>query len=333
MRILVFEYVTGGGMAAETLPPSLAREGDLMLSALLRDLLAVAEVQVVALRDTRLTVPEGFGDTVDWVKLDQHANIEILIRNALSACDAAWIIAPETGGILEYLCRIVETAGKPLLTSPAAVVRIAASKFATVRRLQDHGVPVVPTIPASDWTAGTFPVVVKPDDGAGCEGARILGALAEWREFAERKSFGDYVVQPVIDGEALSLSALFAAGRAKLLTCNRQYIVREQHGFVLRGCGVGAVSGDDALFQELATAVAAALPELWGYAGVDVIRSEKGLLVLEINPRLTTSYAGVHAATGCNPAELVLSLWRDGTLPEGRMEAQTPVDIWVNYGD
>lgn len=333
MKILVFEYVTGGGMAAETLPPSLAREGDLMLNALLRDLLAVAGVRIVALRDARLTVPESLGDTVDWVKLDQYANVEVLIRKVLSACDAAWIIAPETGGILEHLCRIVETAGKPLLTSPAAAVQIAASKFATARRLQDCGVAVVPTIPANDWTPGLFPVVVKPDDGAGCEGARILGSMAEWCDFAERKPLGDYVVQPVIDGEALSLSALFAAGRATLLTCNRQYVVREHNGFVLRGCGVGAVSGDDALFQDLATAVAAALPELWGYVGVDVIRSEKGLLVLEINPRLTTSYAGVQAATGWNPAELVLNLWRDSALPKERMEAQTPVDIWVNYGD
>jgi predicted ATP-grasp superfamily ATP-dependent carboligase len=49
---------------------------------------------------------------------------------------------------------------------------------------------------------------------------------------------------------------------------------------------------------------------LWGYVGVDLVLADAGPIVLEINPRLTTSYCGLRDALGINPAALVL----DGTL-------------------
>jgi tyramine---L-glutamate ligase len=39
-----------------------------------------------------------------------------------------------------------------------------------------------------------------------------------------------------------------------------------------------------------------------------VVVNDGDLVVLEINPRLTTSYAGLGRALGCNPAGLVLDL-------------------------
>ena len=37
MRLLICEYVTGGGFLGQPLPASLAREGDMMLAALVKD--------------------------------------------------------------------------------------------------------------------------------------------------------------------------------------------------------------------------------------------------------------------------------------------------------
>ena len=61
-------------------------------------------------------------------------------------------------------------------------------------------------------------------------------------------------------------------------------------------------------YAGLASAVARALPGLWGYCGVDFIETDSGPQVLEVNPRLTTSYAGLRRATGLNCAQLVLDL-------------------------
>jgi predicted ATP-grasp superfamily ATP-dependent carboligase len=50
------------------------------------------------------------------------------------------------------------------------------------------------------------------------------------------------------------------------------------------------------------------MPDLWGYVGIDLIDGATGPLVLEVNPRLTTSYVGLARAIRMNPAALVLGL-------------------------
>ena len=39
--------------------------------------------------------------------------------------------------------------------------------------------------------------------------------------------------------------------------------------------------------------------------------------VVEINPRLTTSYVGLRQSLDLNPAELILSIWQNREFPEG----------------
>jgi predicted ATP-grasp superfamily ATP-dependent carboligase len=340
---LVFEYITGGGLLAEPLPPGLAREGGLMLEALLRDLADIPGVRPVALRDARLAAPPELAGRVEWLWLSQGDDAEQRFREQITLADAVWPIAPETGGILENLCALVEAAGKPLLTSPAAAVRLTASKLDTLNRLGKHNVSAIPTAPLvvpplggdcaaidrlkAGLRADDAPLVMKPDDGVGCEGTRIIATPDEWQAFLDHPPAGSYIAQPLLDGEALSFSALFATGRAYLLTCNRQHIVRRDGGFTLTGCGVNAAHEWRQEFESLAENIAAALPELWGYAGVDVIRSERGLTVLEVNPRLTTSYAGLRGALGVNPAALVLNLWQQGCLPEPPIYFSNVVEI------
>ena len=62
-------------------------------------------------------------------------------------------------------------------------------------------------------------------------------------------------------------------------------------------------------FAALANQVAQLLPDLRGYVGIDVIVGDGGggeVVVVEINPRVTTSYMALKEATGYNPAELLM---------------------------
>ena len=331
MKILVFEYVTAAGLA-EAPSGSLLAEGELMLAALLADLSAIPGVELLALRDRRLPFPGRAFPGLKWVWVEPTRDGLACLAATLPRVDAVWPIAPETGGILESICRTVEQAGKALLTTPAAGVRLAASKHATIQRLQAHGVAVVPTERLESGNAALLPFsppcVIKPDDGVGCEGAWIVRSPSDWDGIHEQFAAGtNWIVQPLIAGESLSLSALFSRGHAVLWTVNRQHIVEEGHGFRLAGCGVNAMDDSDGNFADLARRVAAAVPELWGYAGIDLIRNEAGLHVLEINPRLTSSYAGLRSALGGNPAASVLELWRSDRLPDGCTSSRQVVEI------
>jgi predicted ATP-grasp superfamily ATP-dependent carboligase len=67
---------------------------------------------------------------------------------------------------------------------------------------------------------------------------------------------------------------------------------------------------DLGVYQSVIANIAQALPELWGYVGIDLIETATQTSVLEINPRLTTSFVGIYEALGINVAEVVLQLLR-----------------------
>lgn len=303
MRILAYEFITGGGLARETLPPSLAEEGDAMLAALVSDLSEIDGITVVTTRDDRcpaLMLP------VDVVAPLSGEMPLAHFERAVAMADAVWPIAPESGDTLESLIRIALNNGKIALCCRPEAVRIAASKRRTSDWLIHHGIPAVPTYDRDDAMPnhpGAW--VVKPDDGAGCADTfRVRDRAAAEARLAAARGF---VAQPWVEGKAMSLSMLCADGEARVLSCNRQQVVERDGILALDRVVVNAAPLSPAM-RDLACRVARALPGLWGYVGVDLVDTPRGPVVVEINPRLTTSYCALHAAIGENPAGLVLGL-------------------------
>jgi predicted ATP-grasp superfamily ATP-dependent carboligase len=329
MKLLVYEHITGGGMT--TAPSSsLVREGDAMLFALLKDLADIPGLSLLALWDSRLARSTHAAPTVDWMDVEPNNEIMSRLQCAIEQVDAVWPIAPETGGVLESICALVRDKGKALLNTQADGVRLAASKLLTATRLRDKGVPVVAT---QRWQSPSahppfpFPMVIKADDGVGCENTRIIANPLHWDEFTGHDHSGGWAIQPLLDGESLSLCGLFAKGQAILLSVNRQHIQQQGNTFRLNGCSVNVIRDENGIFSGLIRQIAAAIPELWGYNGVDLIRNKEGIHVLEINPRLTSSYAGLRAALGVNPAQLVIDLFDSGHLPQLAERPAHPIEV------
>ncbi len=326
VRIFVFEYVTGGGMLDETVPASLTYEGDMMLRALINDLAEIPNLHLTTLRDARLDEPD-WGADVHYVYNED--DFRRGWQELLGEADAVWPVAPETGERLERASRQVVNAGKLLLSSRPDAVRVAASKLRTAVRLTQHGLPMVPTYALQDCPHDIASCwVVKPDDGVGCLGAHICRDEQELACMAAKESSGEvYVAQPFIEGVSGSLCLLCRDGEARLLSCNRQRVVVSNDEFHLLGCIVGGLADGHAGYARLARGVAAAMPGLWGLVGVDFIASAQGPLVLEINPRLTTSYLGLRDSLGENPAALVLNLIDGGDLAPARTHASAAIDV------
>jgi predicted ATP-grasp superfamily ATP-dependent carboligase len=331
LRVLVCEYITGGGLAGRPLPPSLAREGDLMLSALVQDLSALPGVECVATRDQRLDIPPldaRFiipGEGEDAFDLWGYLATEV---------EAVWPIAPETDGCLERLSVLALARNRTLLGSRPEAVRLAASKQATATVLARYGVPVVETAPASAaLPPSRFGWVAKPDDGVGAEDTLFFTEPTSLREFLSAHDRGDrFVVQPCLPGTAASLSVLFRDGEASVLSCNRQDVTATRGRLRYRGGVVGALEAFRPCLAPIAQRVAAALPGLWGYAGIDLILTSDGPVVLEVNPRLTTSYAGLGRALGSNPAGFVVDLARGGKLASAAPVRTVPIELEARVG-
>jgi tyramine---L-glutamate ligase len=313
MNILVFEYVNGGGFCHTDLPARLAHEGSLMLNGLLADFAELPQHQIFVLLDARC---------VERIQSTRTANIHPIIINpeddlltvfsrTLTACDAAWLIAPETEHILfDYSLR-VEQSNKRLLSCPSSAVAKTADKLQTFHRLIQHDILTIPTQPlnSSHFSAWSdFPLLIKPIDGAGCENSFVLCNQLELKQIAMRISQPErYIIQPFLQGETLSLCAIFNHPQAELVCINRQHLQIDQQALHLTGCEVNIAQENKARFQKVLDKLVHAFPDLSGYVGIDVLVNETAVFVVEINPRLTSSYVGIRQALGVNVAALVLS--------------------------
>lgn len=305
-KIFVCEFVTGGGFADVPLSPGLRAEGEMMLRALCADLAALPGVDLRICRDARLP-PIVIAAASVAVKPGEFWNV---VRAEIAAADAFWPIAPESNGVLLRLSEMA--GGKILLGSSPAAVRLCTSKTATSDYLGARGISTIPALAPGGALASPHGVVLKPDDGAGAQDVRFFADASAALEAAAASGL---IAQPFIPGAPESLSLLCRDGEAALLSCNRQITDVIDGRFHYRGLVVGGAEERRATYAPLAAAIAHAIPGLFGYVGVDLIATDSGPVVLEINPRLTTSYVALKDALGANPAAQVLALAAGGDLP------------------
>jgi predicted ATP-grasp superfamily ATP-dependent carboligase len=305
MRIFVYEHITGGGMLEDPQMAALAPEGEMMVRAVVDDLTAIPGVEVSIMADPRLAldlpakahVPRSAGEFRET------------FRRALREADRFWPIAPEQDDVLARITRDVLEVNGVLLGCRPDAVEIAAGKRATAEMLGRAGIPVVPVYGHElDIPEQVHQIVVKPDNGAGCQNTHLFSSRAKLRSWLRDRADPKQIFQPYVRGDARSLSMLCCEGRARLLACNRQKVKVVDGAFQFDGVSVNAVPDRVGRYAELAREVARTLPGLWGYCGVDFIETADGPVVVEVNPRLTTSYVGLCRAIGINPARLVLGL-------------------------
>lgn len=292
-----------------------------MLLALATDFLRLPETAVTVLRDARLADqrwPEsGQPALADLAARvieihsadDERAALQQLAREA----DWTLLIAPEFEELLSQRCRLVEAAGGRLLSPDSAFVALAADKQRCCARLRQAGIPVpqgrllAPHEPLpADFP---FPAVLKPNDGAGSRGIQLLtrptepfdasdlGPAARLEEF-----------QP---GLAASVAVLCGPHRPVPLPACRQRL-SDDGRFSYLGGETPLPAPLQQRAKSLALAAVQALPPVRGYVGVDLVLGEaadgSGDVVIEINPRLTTSYIGLRALAETNLAAAMLAV-------------------------
>ena len=327
LKILVFEYITGGGLNKSDLPESLAREGLLMLQSLIGDISKVAAVEPLIMLDSRLVERLSFSPSpIHVINPEDDSRREF--TRLLSLCDAVWPIAPESDAVLQTLCEQASQAGKLLLTSIASVVAVTGNKWLTYKLFRQHRIATVHTHRLVDFSFTQGDWIIKPVDGVGCVDSYVIDDQQGFDSLTANIDGEKYIIQPHIQGDTTSLSCLFKQGRGWLVCANRQQFDIINKQYRLTGITVNFTS-NTAKYDKLVNDIAIAIPDLWGYVGIDLIETQNEILVLEINPRLTTSYAGIYAALGINCAEAIFDLLVGD--PQLQPTRNQPVNIKINY--
>lgn len=320
VRVFVYEWVTGGGwfesQGSAAPPPSLVCEGTAMLAALAADLAACDGVEMHTMRDARLhnLAPlAGQRHVAATPAAARH-----VFGQQVQAADWTLVIAPELDGRLLACCEEVERRGGRLLGPAPSLVALTSDKHATCEHLAERGVPVPPgwlwsaeeasrldTLPDSDG-----PWVVKRCDGAGSLEMQLAHTTAEMKVLARRLG-GRVRVERWCPGQPVSVAALCGPADQVLLEPCRQHL-SDDGRFQYLGGSLPLSKTLRSRAVELAARAISTLSAPRGYLGVDLVlgADEAGRddVVVEINPRPTTSYVGLRAASQTNLAAALLAI-------------------------
>jgi predicted ATP-grasp superfamily ATP-dependent carboligase len=296
-----------------------------MLSAITGDFRQLSGVEVVAV------------ETAD----------EAAFRQEAARADGTLVIAPESDSILETRCRWVEEVGGRLLGPSSAAVGWAADKLTLARRWQEHGLPTPPSrllLPGDAPSSNNWPVVCKPRRGAGAQATFVVRnstELSAVRQRAESQGqAGELIVQPFVRGTAASVAWLIGPSQRIPMLPAAQHLSGD-HQLHYQG-------GEIPLPPDLAHRAVqwtdraiACVDGLLGYVGVDLILGDAADgsrdSLIELNPRLTTSYIGLRAMAKTNLAMSWLRIvngepaaapeWKAGAArfeANGRVECECP---------
>ena len=331
MKLIVYEHVSGGGYADKPIPVSILSEGFSMLRTLVADFKAAGH-SVSTVLDSRIAAlnPPVEADYVASAFSFQEA--KLIIHDISASADAAYIVAPESNQVLQSLVADIEQTGAPSLNCRASAIGNASDKAAMLKRAKETGVPTPATVivNAFDDVAEIeqdicdslgFPLIVKPVDGVGCAGLSVVQNVQQMGSAVTKvisESSGNYfMIQELIHGTAVSVSLLATDNGVLPVSLNKQDVtlMPPEANSTYNG---GQVPFDSKLKSEAFAAAETAVKAfhgLRGYVGVDLVLTEKQPVVIEVNPRLTTSYIGLSKTAGFNPAQAIINAVFEHELP------------------
>ena len=203
-----------------------------------------------------------------------------------------------------------EWIGVPVVNRAKAIAT-ARHKFHSLRILAQHGLPIPPSLTVGsaafleDAVAdmGNYPFILKPFHGTHGRGVMLLDTSTSLTSAVDALCdlHEDYVIQPFIaEAGGVDIRVLVVGDKA-IAAMKRSAPVGEFRANIHRGASGEAVSLPDE-YTDIAIKAAAAL-EL-EVAGVDLLQTNDGPVVLEVNP--SPGFEELESVTGINIAGAII---------------------------
>lgn len=333
MRWLVSEYFLSGAWRLEhpeePPPDSLMTEGIAMVQAICRDLGKVQDhVSVLMDAEQPIALPDAH-------PIPTNNELHDLVKFA-DQFDWVLVIAPEfEDELVRRIALLEQTVPDRVFSPPLEFVELASDKSETAERLHQAGIPVPEgrkLLPGESFPLDfPLPGVLKLNDGAGSYGTRLIETYqqgkAAWREFSRPAR-----LEAFCSGTPASIACLGQIDKPVLLPPCKQQISSDGN-FSYQGGSLPLRADLTERATQLARRVFAEVPFSQGYAGIDLILGETAAedYVLEINPRITTSFLGLTAATQnsllhSSVLQVPVEPWAGNSIeftPEGRVFPQS----------
>jgi len=203
-----------------------------------------------------------------------------------------------------------EWVGTPVVNRAKAIAA-ARHKFHSLRILAQHGLPIPPSLTVGSATfledavaeVGTYPFILKPFHGTHGTGVMLLDTPTSLTSAVDALCdlHQDYVIQPFIAEAGGVDIRVFVVGGEVVAAMKRSAPPGEFRANIHKGASGEAIALT-AEYTRLAIVAAAAL-EL-EIAGVDLLSTNEGPVVLEVNP--SPGFEELESVTGIDIADAII---------------------------
>ena len=203
-----------------------------------------------------------------------------------------------------------EWIGTPVVNRAKAIAA-ARHKFHSLRILAQHGLPTPPSLTVGSATfldnavaeIGDYPFILKPFHGTHGRGVMLLDTPTSLTSVVDALCdlHENYVIQPFIaEANGVDLRVLVVGGKA-IAAMKRSAPVGEFRANIHRGASGETVTLPDEYIDVAIKAAAALELEI---AGVDLLQTSEGPVVLEVNP--SPGFEELEGVTGVNIAAAII---------------------------
>ncbi|MCZ7393059.1 MAG: ATP-grasp domain-containing protein [Candidatus Methanoperedens sp.] len=189
-----------------------------------------------------------------------------------------------------------------VFNNPAEVVEKVSDKSKLPKKLKSMGIPHPETESIGRAEGLGFPLLIKPKFGSGGMRNMIIRNGEELTLFKERSDAGEFIAQEFLEGIPCSASIISNGDDAVVVAINEQLIgVPWLTRLPFAYCG-NITPFDTKYRNEMIRHARQITLEfgLLGSNGVDFILTDKGITVIEVNPRFQGSMDTVELSTGIN---------------------------------
>ncbi len=329
---MVYEHASGGGYCDRKLTPSLFSEGYAMLNASVQDFQRI-ESKVYTTLDYRIAnfTPPLNVEVVTILRPPQK--ILNVFDKVCKEIDQIMIIAPENADTLYNLTKIAERNQLIVLGSTSEAVKVLSNKW-NVKKIAENLGLNVPHLEKISFNASLkevkeildnigYPAVLRNLDSVGGEGIISVTSKSDLNTaittLKSTTTHHEFIAHKYIKGIPASVSLLSNGVTAIPISLNAQAVNFDQQTGLLDYLGGYTPLKYKVSVQVKKTALKLVeyMSGVRGYIGVDFVIDESDQpFILEVNPRLTTSYIAIRRVTDINLMEAIRKAVVDGSLPE-----------------
>ena len=299
MKIFIYEYILSSNKNYIN-KSTLLNEAKIIISALAKDFSDNLDVNSIkiSLQNRHFKFLSSLLDNNKISFID--ADNEIKIKACISESDYAIILAPEENNVLSNIIKDFSKINKNLINCSPDFINLTSDKYLLYKKFAKQNDFIMPVYKDYKDINKNKKIIAKIRDGLSAEDMYL---------FKNRRELEDniylindkHVFQEYLNGDIISVNTYFKDNSFKILSINEQIYTIKERAFTLKKFIYGKFNSEVKQISSCIEGIVNNCDGINGFIGFDIVRNKSKYLLIDINPRLTTSYVGLRKTLKINP--------------------------------